>query len=149
MSQIRACRSLTLSICNRINKKPLLRGWWYYDAAPNQPVNGEYDFNSGKGDYFFGKPYFVHQKAKDIYYEQIGWIHSDHDLLDIILLRDLVYQADLEGTEAAGQKGETITVPKDIGRHMIARCDGLYATPENVSPLRSLSRCDINILSIG
>ena len=51
-----------------LNKKPLLRPWFFNEKARNQPVNGEYDFNSGKGDYFFGKPYFVHQKGKDIFY---------------------------------------------------------------------------------
>merc|ERR1712048_1074570 len=58
---------------------------------------------------------------------------SDHPTLDIVLLRDLVYQTDLYGTEAAGKKGETVTVPKDIGRIIISQCDALYATSENVS----------------
>jgi len=132
MTQIRICRALTLSNIVQINKRPLLRGWFWSDRARDQPANGEYDFNTGRGDYFFGKPYFVHQKASDIFYEQIGWLYSDHDMISIILLRDRIYFTDDLGTEAAGKKGETVSVPKDAGREMIASCDAMYATPENV-----------------
>ena len=132
MSQIRLCRSLALSRTAQINKRPLLRGWFWSERARNQPANGEYDFNTGRGDYFFGKPYFVHQKASDIYYEQIGWLYSGHDMINIVLLRDVVYVSDEIGTEAAGKRGETVSVPKDVGREMIGCCDAMYATPENV-----------------
>jgi hypothetical protein len=125
-------RYLSYSLPLKINKRPLLRSWWYHEKAEKQPANGEFDFNSGKGDYFFDKPYFVHQKAEDIYYEQVGWIPSSHDAIDIILLKNLIYKIDNFGSEAMGKAGETVTVPKDIGRDLISICDAMYATPENV-----------------
>ena len=47
----------------------MLRPWFYNERADKQPVNGEYDFQSGNADYFFGKPYFVHQHAREYFYE--------------------------------------------------------------------------------
>ena len=102
--------SLILRFSKRyLNKKPLIRPLFFNEKARNQPINGEYDFDSGKGDYFFGKPYFVHQKAKDIFYEQVGWIYSSHDQINVVLLKDYIYAADEFGTEASGGEGEVIS----------------------------------------
>ena len=89
------CRAaFNFQIRRDLNKKPLLRGWWWYEDAAKQPANGEYDFNTGQGDYFFGKPYFVHQKAKTIFYEQVDWIYSGknqrEDLINLDQSRRLI-----------------------------------------------------------
>ena len=81
------------------HKKPLLRPWFYNlgfilffshavlssklklevfptrmkpfpsEIAPNMPGNGEFDYNKGECDYFFGKPYHVTTNPRDLYYE--------------------------------------------------------------------------------
>ena len=51
------------------SKKPLLRPWFYNERAQHMPANGEFDHGTSQGDYFFGKPYFVHRNARDYYYE--------------------------------------------------------------------------------
>jgi len=130
-------RHLSSTTRSGINKKPLLRPWFYHHKYQDSPANGEFDYNSGKGEYFFGKPYFVHNKAKDIFYEQIGWINSTHSSLKVVLLKDLVYETDEEGTQASGAVGDVITLPKDMGRAMVNNLDALYATPENIKFVES------------
>ena len=68
-------------------------------------------------------------------YNHYTIILVDHDEIDVILLRNQVYETDFDGTEALGKHGDVVTLPKDLGRALVSRCDALYATADNVSTI--------------
>ena len=63
--------------------KPLLRPWYLSEMIDDKELKdgGEdkLDYNSGECDSFFGKQYSVQQTARDVYYEQIGFVDDSDE----------------------------------------------------------------------
>ena len=83
-----------------------------------QPVNGEYDFDSGNGDYFFGKSYFVHKHAREYFYEQIGFIENEERLINLVILDPGIVEQDVFGVETH-KRGDSVWVERETALRLI------------------------------
>lgn len=98
--------------------KPLLRPWYLSEMIDDKELKDggqdQLDYNSGECDSFFGKQYSVQQTARDVYYEQIGYVDdSDEEhycvkLLGVIDRKNLPFY-DINGANHV-KAGSVLTI---------------------------------------
>jgi len=132
---------------NKPTRRPLLRPWHFDEIVEERDyVHGgkdQADFNNGEVDSFFGKFYNVQQHARDVYYEQIGFVDADDELCHAVKLVGIKTEntpyRDIFGNNKV-IFGKTSWWPRDSASRVLARGYAMPAVDYHMETFREWNR---------